>query len=105
MAEKILRTKLAIDPDRGQQMILDALRKATGNARLRLRLNPDDLARLGDHAEDIVCSVGTAGEATLVEDSSISPGGCVIETRHGVIDARLETQLERIASELIQSSS
>lgn len=102
VAEKILRAKLDVEPERGRQLVLDAVRKATGNAKLQMRLNPKDLASLGDGGEEIVCSVAACGEAVLIADESISAGGCVIETGHGVVDARLETQLERIASELIQ---
>jgi flagellar assembly protein FliH len=41
------------------------------------------------------------GETTFTPDERISRGGCVVETRHGAIDARIETQLARIAHELL----
>ena len=37
----------------------------------------------------------------LVEDETLSPGGCRIFTRHGQIDADLDGQLQRIAAELV----
>ena len=63
-----------------------------------------EAARRGAEAEgDLEAGLrGTAcGEAELVYDETITPGGCQIETQHGAIDARMETQLERIASELL----
>jgi flagellar assembly protein FliH len=53
-------------------------------------------------SREIVDRLATLGESTLVPDDSISRGGCLIETRHGVIDARIESQLEQIAAELNQ---
>jgi flagellar assembly protein FliH len=66
-----------------------------------MRLNPQDLAMLGEQGQQIVDTLSTCGEAAFVADETISRGGCLLETEHGVIDARVETQLERIASELL----
>lgn len=105
VAEKVIRSKLELDPELGRQLILDAVRAATGNARLQVRLNPGDVASLGAGLEDIIRSISGCGEAVLVDDPEVTPGGCVIETGHGVIDARIETQLGRIAEELIQTDN
>ena len=39
------------------------------------------------------------GDAELVADPAITPGGCRVETRFGVIDQQFETQLARIEEE------
>jgi flagellar biosynthesis/type III secretory pathway protein FliH len=39
-------------------------------------------------------------ELKFAGDPSITRGGCRLETRHGVIDQQLETQLARIEAEL-----
>lgn len=101
IAEKLLRTNLAIRPELAIPMITEALQLAAGQTQLRLRLHPGDLDRLGTHAADVVRSLTTCAQPELVADESITPGGCVIDTQHGEIDARLETMLERIASELL----
>ena len=62
----------------------------------------ETLAHLEDHAEEVIRSMAPCGQATLVSDESISCGGCIIETQHGVINAEIENQLERIASELLE---
>ncbi|GAB4135763.1 MAG: hypothetical protein Tsb009_02400 [Planctomycetaceae bacterium] len=102
IAEKILQQKLELKPELRSELILDAVRQVAGNPQIRLRLNPADLEQLGDHAEEVIASVASCGKVSLIGDDSISAGGSVIETEFGVLDARLETQLERIASELIQ---
>ena len=41
-------------------------------------------------------------DATVVPDPHITRGGCVIDTVHGQIDARIEPQIDRIVEELTQ---
>lgn len=102
IAGRILRAELATDPERARGMIADALQTAAGSTQLRVRLHPDDVAMLGDRAADVVKSLASCGEASVVADETLERGGSVVETQHGVIDARLETQLERILLELTQ---
>jgi flagellar assembly protein FliH len=104
IAGRILRTELAADPELARSMISDALQTAAGSTRLRVRLHPEDVVLLGDRAEDVVKSLASCGEATILADETIERGGSVVETQHGVIDARLETQLDRILQELTQGS-
>ena len=105
IAEKLLRHELNRQPDVITDLLRETLELAAGSPSIRLRLHPDDLQLLGEQAEDVVRSMASCGDAELSPDLAISRGGCVIETRHGIIDAKLETQLQRITSELLQQNS
>ncbi|MFO0916890.1 MAG: FliH/SctL family protein [Planctomycetaceae bacterium] len=102
IAEKLVHRELSIRPDGARTMISEALRLAAGHPQLRIFLNPNDLNRLGERAEDVVKSLTACGDAVLVPDVAISSGGCRIETQHGEIDARLETMLTRITEEFLE---
>ncbi len=102
IAEKLLRHELNRQPEVTIDLLRETLEIAAGSPSIRLRLHPDDLQLLGEHAEGVVRSMASCGDAELVPDLTIFRGGCVIETRHGIIDAKLETQLQRITSELLQ---
>ena len=102
VAEKMLRRKLNVEPEISTEMIRGVLELATGTPHSTLKMNPEDLEHLGEHAEEVVRSMASCGKVTLIADESISNGGCVIETQHGVINAEIENQLERIASELLE---
>jgi flagellar assembly protein FliH len=102
IAEKLIKRRLELNPDVAHDMIKNALQLAAGTPRITLRLHQDDAALLGEHAADIVRTLAFAGEAEIVSDASLTRGGCVIQTKHGTIDARLETLLERIVSELLE---
>ena len=102
IAEKLLQRQLAARPDFATAMITDALRLAAGQPRLTVYLHPDDLSAWGDRATQIIESLTACADTTLVPDPQTIRGGCRIETRHGEIDARVETMLYRIAEELVQ---
>lgn len=102
IAARILHRELDRQPELGQAIIREALQLAAGQPRIQLRLHPFDFDQLHDSGSEAVATLANVGEATLVPDESVTRGGCLIETRHGVIDARLETQLERITNELLE---
>jgi flagellar assembly protein FliH len=102
IAERLIKRQLNLKPDLVRDMIRSALQLAVGTPRIKLRVHADDAALLGEHAAEVVRALAACGEAQIVPDSGITRGGCVIETQHGTIDARLETLLERIVSELLQ---
>jgi flagellar biosynthesis/type III secretory pathway protein FliH len=66
----------------------------------RLLLNPQDAEYLGRQIETIVRELNPVGRVEVVADPRITPGGCRLETTHGSIDQKLETQLKRIEEEL-----
>lgn len=102
IAEKILRHELSRRPELAPNIIREALQLSAGEPQIKLRLHPQDLEQLQAAGQVMLGQLAAVGEATMVPDENISRGGCLIETRHGVIDARLETQLQRITSELLE---
>jgi flagellar assembly protein FliH len=101
IAGKLVRSHLAIRPELASHMIAEALQLAIGQPQLRVHLHPQDRARLGDRAEQVVEALTACATPELVDDPALAPGECRIETRHGEIDARLDTMLQRIAEELL----
>jgi flagellar assembly protein FliH len=104
IAEKILRHELSRRPELAVGIIHEALQLAAGQPQVKLRLHPADIDVLHDCAQEAVSRLAPLGDAVLVPDETITRGGCQIETRHGVIDARLETQLARISHELLEGA-
>lgn len=101
IAEKLLRRELSLKPEINTELLIDVLELATGNPQIELLMHPDDVKLLGEQPEQVIRSMASCGEARLVPDESITRGGCVIKTQQGQIDARLETQVERITDELL----
>lgn len=81
--------------------ILALVRQATaqtlGNERLVIRLHPGDLSTLQD-AGGLDAAAPSGASVSWASDQDIELGGCVVETDGGELDARLETQMERLSS-------
>ena len=100
VAERIVRRELSADPTISEAWVTEALELSVASSDITVRLSPTDYEHLRDHAESVAASLGRVGEARVVADENVSPGGCRVDTQHGSIDQRLETQLERLTEEL-----
>lgn len=105
IAEKLLSKELQQRPELAKEAIIEALDLAAGNPHIELQMNPTDIEFLGIWSEEIIKTISPAGDAKVVSNPAISPGGCVIKTKHGKIDAGIETKLARIAEELLDNRS
>jgi flagellar assembly protein FliH len=103
IAQRMLGRQLRLHPDRAREMMREALQLAVGAPRVRIHLHSDDAALLGAQATEVVRAMAACGQAEIVADNSLTRGGCMIETQHGQIDARIETVLDRIVAELLES--
>jgi flagellar assembly protein FliH len=104
IAEKLILRRLEIDPGAATEMIASALRLAAGSPGMRIRLNPRDAELLGELAGDVTAALAPCTAADVVPDETVRYGGCLIETRHGTLDGRLETMLLRISDELLEQN-
>lgn len=100
IAERIVRGELSREPQIAQQWMREALALASSGGQVRLLLHPDDYRAFEDKADQFLKQLGEFAPASVAPDPSVSPGGCRVLTSQGEIDARLETQLQRIAEEL-----
>jgi len=105
IAERILRREIERKPELTAEVLREALQLAAGSSQIKLRLNPADVELLDQRIAEIVERISPGGTATIVADAQISRGGCLVETQHGLIDGRLETQLERITAELLDQET
>lgn len=75
-------------------IVRQALRQAVGD-RVVIRLHPSDKEKFS--GKEVIEETRTV---TIEGDEAITPGGCVVETELGTVDARLETQWEAIRKAL-----
>jgi flagellar assembly protein FliH len=102
IAGKLLRRQLESSPESVAEMVSAALQLSAGSRRVEVRLHPGDLELLtGDQALATSSGLSDLCDDLFVADSSLEPGDCQVRTTDGQIDARLETLLGRIATELL----
>ncbi len=100
MAARVVRAEVAQRPEVTVEWIREALQLASGSSAITVRLNPADFENLGAQVEQLADSMGKLTETTFVADPQVTLGGCLVETRHGVIDQQIESQLNRLVEDL-----
>jgi flagellar assembly protein FliH len=100
IAERVVRREIAKTPEIQLDLVREALEMAAGSPQLKIAMNPADLATLGGQVEKLVKQIAPVAQADIVAEEAISLGGCRVETRRGLIDQQIETQLQRIVAEL-----
>ena len=100
IAERVTRAQVAAYPQIPLQLIRESLRLAADETQLVLQLNPADIAALGKDIDSCLAEMGKVGKVEVVGTDLVGRGGCRLLTGSGEIDQRLETQLQRIESEL-----
>ncbi|HLH53400.1 MAG TPA: FliH/SctL family protein [Verrucomicrobiae bacterium] len=88
---------LPIDVRLVEEVIREALRQAEDTAEILVQVNADDLALLRNNDAALLNGLPDKGPLRFVASSEVTRGGCVIQTRFGVIDAQRETKLQQLA--------
>ncbi|MCP4133642.1 MAG: flagellar assembly protein FliH [bacterium] len=81
--------------------VVQALRKMKSRGDVAIRVNLSDLELTTDHTKDFLRMVENVKSITVMEDSSVDKGGCIIETDFGQIDARISSQLKEIEEKIL----
>ena len=98
IARQLVRRELRHQPDQIIAVIRETLGLLPGAARdVRIQLHPEDAVIVRER----LVEPGARRAWTIVEDPVMSRGGCQVMTTASRIDARLETRLGAILSELL----
>ena len=82
--------------------VVQALRKLKSRGEVVIRVNLADLELASSHINDFMKMVENVKSITVLEDSSVDRGGCIIETDFGQIDARISSQLSEIEERILE---
>ena len=82
--------------------VIQALRKLKNRGEVVIRVNLEDVKLTSDHVKDFMRMVENVNSITVVEDSTVDRGGCLIETDFGEIDARISSQFREIEEKIME---
>lgn len=100
IAEKILDQELELRPELVVDMVRSAMKRLRDREELRVSVNPRDFEQVRSARDDLISAVDGVRKLEVIEDRRVDPGGCVIESQNGTLDARVGTQMEEIARAL-----
>jgi flagellar assembly protein FliH len=95
IAEQALGAWLVVDRGVVVEVVRGALRRLVERDRVLILVNPDDLEVVRDHATRLVGELGGIEHCEVQAERRVRPGGAIVRTAEGEVDATLETKLAR----------
>jgi len=102
VARKVINREMETNPEIVVDMVKRAIQKATDREELTVRVNPDNLDVTINARDDISQQVKGIRKLKVLADPAIAPGGCVVESHNGTVDARIERQMNEIEQALME---
>jgi flagellar assembly protein FliH len=84
-----------------QHVVKQAMQKVNDTRHLVIKLNPKDLDTVHDLRQELIPADDFGTVFRMEADEGVQRGGCVIETKLGDVDARIDTQIKIIEELLV----
>lgn len=103
IARKIIGEELRTHPETIVSIVREALESVRRERMLTIQVHPDLAEEVRARLDRLEKLVGGGRQIQVVAEASVEPGGCIVESELGVIDARLETQLRCLEEALLRA--
>lgn len=101
IARRVTKQLADVSPEVAKANVVEALRMVVNASSVKVALHPTQLSILEEDLPRIRSMFPKLDQVELVPDPSLSPGGCRLLVGSGIVDADIDTQLERIVAELL----
>jgi type III secretion protein L len=91
-AKKIVAEELELHPERIVDIVIQTLTPVTQSHRIRIYVNKADKEILEAEKARIREILEQVESLSILERADVAPGGCIIETESGIINASIENQ-------------
>ncbi len=96
ICHKIIYCEVSLDSRVIHETVRQVLEDAPGGQPITLRLHPGDMETVDILKSRYGVSATDMNRVSLVADTSVSRGGCRLETPHGNMDATIETRFNHV---------
>lgn len=104
MARKVIKILSESQKNVVMANTLAALKKVKARGKVTLRVNLEEVKLTTAHIQEFIQHVENIEGITVLEDSSVEKGGCIVETDFGAIDARISSQLTELENKILDVS-
>lgn len=101
IAEKVIDKQLSLEPAMVLDIITRTLARRREQGEITLCVSPASLSFVQAAREELNATIDSQAELVIIPDTSVKDHGCVIRSKFGSIDARIDTQLSEIKRELL----
>ncbi len=98
-AQKVV-AGLPINAELVEAVVREALQQVKDTAEVSVNLHPQDLELLRQTKSSVLETSPDFGSLKFIASSEVTRGGCLVQTRFGIIDARREVKFEQLAQSL-----
>jgi len=96
LLEQLLARELVVADNPGRDAIVRILALDDGALPATIRMNPDDVDKLGE-----VADLGLGREIVIIADPKVPSGGALVEIGNTTLDGQIDTALERVKKILL----
>ncbi len=96
MVDKLVHHEVSVNHKVIENCLTKAMTYVVGQSKVVVHLNPEDFLIIKDVVLENPLFLEGAGRVELVEDLTVSLGGCLLKTEFGEIDATLENCREQL---------
>jgi flagellar assembly protein FliH len=105
IARKVIHQEITIDRLILAKVVSAAVSNASDRDELVIRLNPEDHRLVSAHKHLYLNGCSDDRFVELRPDDVIAPGGCIVDTVMGEIDARTDSQVDEIFRRLLEEKT
>lgn len=103
LAEKILGGTRQLPSEPILEAVQGGLRRVTDRRKIAVLVNPAELELVSSAIGELIGSGSGVEQCDIQPDERVEPGGAIVRTAEGEVDASVGTQLER-AREVVEAS-
>ena len=96
IAEKVIQKQIESDPTLINSVIEGTFDKISGSDRIIFKINPADSDAVTAFQPTIESRLVGVEKISIQQDSTIEPGGCIIETDLGFVDVTIQEKMNLI---------
>ncbi len=98
VASKVIRREIACDPSIVLSVVEAALEKVGATDSVRIVVHSEDADLVREKWAELKGAVAFGSNWEIVSDDRMERGGCIVETKSGMVDSRIEAQMAEIVS-------
>jgi flagellar assembly protein FliH len=100
IAEKLLSTQLQLNPDIVVEVAKEALHLVKDREQVTIYVNPEDIGAYIGRKPELVQMLSDRARLSIIADAKVEPGGCLVQTEQGIVDATAVVRWQEIMKAL-----
>ncbi|NQT30064.1 MAG: hypothetical protein HQ596_05800 [Candidatus Saganbacteria bacterium] len=105
VAEQVIRSEVSLHRDVCLNIVAEAISRVSDREQIIVKVNREDAEYLKRYKDRLAGMLDGVKSFSVIEDPNIEPGGCLIETNLGFVDAKISTKIQSIEESLNKISS